>query len=225
MPFLKPGRERLSAWIFLALAAAFLAAAARSAEEKATPGDGHFPLAPGMRWTYESNLGEVSSWVEASGEERRVISTSSSLDTEQRLRVAPDGVYLLAASSKVLFFSTERTYRPPLLRLPLPIQPGQSWSWSGTETVDGDEIQTAITGKAEAEEKVAVPAGEFSCLRVRVDTVCSDGTTASSVQWLARGVGIVKAEIAVDAGGLSGFLISLIGMDRFTLELKEIKKD
>lgn len=215
-----PRRMRSAAWLCPALAALFVAPAAPSAASGAA---GHFPLAAGMRWTYESNLGEVSSWVEASGDERRIVSTSPSLDTEQRLRVAPEGVYLLSAASQVLFFSSERTYRPPLLRLPLPLRPGQAWSWSGTETVDGDEIQTTIAGRAEAEEKVAVPAGEFACLRVKVDTSCSDGTTASSTQWLSPGVGIVKAQIAIDAGGLSGFLISLIGMDRFTLELKTVQ--
>jgi len=211
--------------VLLCLGAGIIASASPAAPAPPPPSAGHFPLPAGMRWTYESNLGEVCSWVEASGDECRILSTSSTLDTEQILRLAPDGVYLLAAKSSVLFFSTERTYSPPLLRLPLPLDPGQSWSWSGTETVDGDEVQTKIAGKAEAEEKVTVPAGEYSCLRVKVDTVSSDGTTASSVQWLARGVGIVKADIAIDAGGLSGFLVSLIGMDRFTLELKKAERN
>ena len=187
------------------------------------PSADHFPLAAGRRWTYESNLGEVSSWVEVSGNECRVLSTSSALDTEQKMVLAPEGVYLLATKSKVYFVKSERTYQPPLLRLPLPLKVGRTWNWSGKETVDGEEIRTIVTGSVEAEEKVTAPAGEFTCLRVKVDTACSDGTTASSTQWLAPGVGIVKASIAIDAGGLSGFLISLLGMDTFTLELKEMK--
>jgi hypothetical protein len=217
--------KRLPVRILLCLFAGIIASAAPAAPSPPPPSAGHFPLAAGMRWTYESNLGEVSSWVEASGDECRVLATSSTLDTEQRLRLSAEGVYLLSAKSKVCFFGTERVYEPPLLRLPLPLAVGKTWNWSGKETADGDEITTSVTGTVEAEEKVSVPAGEYSCLRVKVDTSCSDGTTASSTQWLAPGIGIVKADIAVDAVGFSGFLISLIGMDRFTLELKEMKKN
>jgi len=214
--------NRSALWPIIFAAAMIIPASVPSVAEEAPSAD-HFPLADGLRWKYASNLGEVSSWVEVSGNECRVFSTSSALDTEQRMLLAPEGVYLLTTKSKVYFVKSERTYQPPLLRLPLPLKPGRTWNWSGKETVDGEEIQTVITGSVEAEEKVTAPAGEFTCLRVKVGTACSDGATASSTQWLAPGVGIVKATIAVNARGLSGFLISLLGMDTFTLELKEMK--
>ena len=71
-------------------------------------------------------------------------------------------------------------------------------------------------------EKIMVPAGEFHCLKVTFTSVSDDGTTSSSTQWLARGVGIVKADIAVDAGGLTGFIIALLGFDTYQLELTEM---
>jgi hypothetical protein len=35
-------------------------------------------------------------------------------------------------------------------------------------------------------------------------------------------VGVVKAEIVIDAGGLTGFLMRLLGIDKFRLELKDM---
>lgn len=182
----------------------------------------HFPLKDGLTWKYNSDLGEVVSWVKFTGKKCIIISQSPHLDLEQHLVLTEKSILLSEGRSNIYFFKTKRTYHPPLLRLPIPLQTGQSWSWEGTEIVDGESLHTRVKGIVEGEETIRVPAGEFTCLKVKVTTVSSDGTTSSSTQWLAPGVGIVKADIEIDPGGLTGFLIWLLGMDKFKLELKEM---
>jgi len=184
----------------------------------------HFPLTNGLRWKYDSSLGETVSWVTFTGGDFLVISESSPLKVRQRLRIAGDAVLLLESESKTLLTHERRTYRPPMLRLPLRIEPGQSWTWEGKEEVDGETISSRVNGVIEKEEKIKVPAGEFLCLKVKVTTISDDGTASSSTQWLAPGVGIVKGVVEIKPGGFTGFIVWLLGLDHFELELEEITR-
>ena len=184
----------------------------------------HFPLTDGLRWKYRSNLGEVTSWVVVNGDQITIISESSPLEIKQYLRLMPEGLFLTESESDTFLFSTHRTYHPFLLRFPLRVSVGQHWKWEGKEVVDGDIIESKVEGRIVGWEEIIVPAGKFWCLNVHVKTVSDDGTTSSSTQWLASGVGIVKADIAIDAGGLTGFIITLLGYDTYHLELEEMVK-
>lgn len=183
----------------------------------------HFPLGEGLAWRYNSNLGEVRSSVTVAGERVTVDSRSRRLDIVQEYRVSPEGLFLAAARSDAFLFSSRRTYHPFLLRFPAEVRIGQTWEWEGKEVVDRRTIiESRVEGRVEGREPVAVPAGEFDCLRVTVKTFSSDGTVSTSTQWLASGVGIVKAEVGIDPGGFTGFIISLLGFDRYYLELVEM---
>lgn len=183
----------------------------------------HFPLEDGLSWRYHSNLGEVKSSVAVAGDRVTVDSRSRRLDIIQYYLLSPEGVLLTAAGSDIFPFSSRRTYHPFLLRFPAEVTIGQSWEWAGKEVVDRRTIiESRVEGRIEGREKVVVPAGEFDCLRVTVRTVSNDGTISLSTQWLASGVGIVKAEVEIEAGGFSGFIISLLGFDTYFLELLEM---
>ncbi len=189
--------------------------------EAAPPGLESFPLQDGLRWKYDSNLGEVVSWVELTGKRCTLISRAPHLKIKQYLFLSERGILMVGGESKIYFITTRRIYRPPLLRFPIPLAAGQSWSWRGKEVVDGKPMDCKMDGVMEERESIRVPAGEFHCRKVKVTTVSDDGTS-SSTQWLAPGVGVVKAEIAIDAGGLTGFLMRLLGLDEFRLELKKM---
>ncbi len=182
----------------------------------------HFPLRNGLCWKYRSNLGETIARVTKEGKKYILVSQAPHVRLEQHLALTEDGVVLLRGKSKVYFFSDRRTYQPPLVRLPLPPRVGRTWFWEGTESVDDEELHSRVDGKIVGEEKVEVPAGKFDCLKVEIETTSNDGTSTSSTQWLAPGVGVVKAFIEVDPGGLTGVLIWILGLDTFTLELKEM---
>ena len=182
----------------------------------------HFPLRDGTVWKYNSNLGEIVSRVRVSGPLYTIRSESSPLDITRHLRLEEKGIMMIGGTSRVYFITTKRTYQPPLLRFPRQTVIGKIWRWEGKEVVDDEIIKSRVEGVIEKKETVRVPAGEFSCLKVKVETVSDDGTKSSSIQWLAPEVGIVKGEVAIDAGGLSGFLIDLLGFDHYNLELVEM---
>lgn len=179
----------------------------------------HFPLVDGIKWKYDSNLGEVTSWVTASGDLYTVTSISSPVDSRQTLRLSPEGLLMIEAEVDTWLYSNRRIYLPPLLRFPLSVKVGQEWSWEGKELVDDDTIHSFVNGKIIGWESVTVPAGTYRCLKVYVSTISDDGTFSSSTQWLAPGIGIVKADITVDAGGFSGFIIGILGFDTYNLKL------
>ncbi len=184
---------------------------------------GHFPLKHGLGWRYNSNLGEIRSTVSVEGDRLTIDSRSRRLDIVQNYLLAPEGVLLTSAESKTFLYSSRRTYHPFLLRFPAEVVIGQSWEWEGREVVDRNSIvNSRLRGKIESWEKVTVPAGEFDCLKVTVETVSDDGTVSRSTQWLASEVGIVKAAVEVEAGGFSGLIISLLGFDTYSLELLEM---
>ena len=184
----------------------------------------HFPLVDGLKWKYDSNMGEVTSWVTVTGDQYTVTSESSPLDIKQIFRLTPDGLILIEAEMDTWLTSDRRTYLPSLLRFPLTVTIGGEWIWEGKELVDDDIINSVVKGKIIGWDDITVPAGTYRCLNVLITTTSDDGTTTSSTQWLAPGIGIVKAEIAVDAGGFSGFVIALLGFDTYSLELREIIK-
>ena len=182
----------------------------------------HFPLVDGLKWRYESNMGEVTSWVTVTGDQYTVTSESSPLDIKQVFRLTPEGLILIEAEMDTWLTSDRRTYLPSLLRFPLTVTVGEEWIWEGKELVDDDIINSVVKGKIVGWESITVPAGTYRCLNVLITTTSDDGTTTSSTQWLAPGVGIVRADIAVDAGGFSGFIITILGFDTYNLELAEI---
>ena len=183
----------------------------------------HFPLGDGLVWRYASNLGEVNSRVIVEGDRVTVDTRSPRLDIIQNYRLAPEGILLASVESETFLYSSRRTYHPFLLRFPAEVEVGRTWEWEGKEVVDRKSIVTSrVEGTIEGRETVRVPAGQFDCLKVRVTTASDDGTFSSSIQWLASGVGIVRAEIGIEAGGLSGLIISLLGFDTYSLELLEM---
>ncbi|MDP8215457.1 MAG: hypothetical protein RAO92_02360 [Candidatus Euphemobacter frigidus] len=184
----------------------------------------YFPLRDGLIWKYSSNLGKVTSRVTAGGDQTTIITKSPPVNITQVLRLSPEGLYLTEAESDTFLLTTRRAYYPPLLRFPLRVTVGERWTWKGKEIVDGEIINSRVEGTIVGWERIMVPAGEFRCLKVTFTSISDDDTTGFSTQWLAAGVGIVKADIAVEASGLSGFIITLLGFDTYHLELTEMIK-
>jgi len=184
-----------------------------------------FPLVEGMVWHYSSNLGEATSTVSRVEDGYALRSEAPHLVIEQILTTDDWGVTLIRGSSRVYFIETTRVYQPWMPRFPFLPRIGQEWDWEGDEVVDGDEvIKSQIKGKIEAREKITVPAGTFDCLKVVVTTISSDGTKSSSIQWVTEGIGPVKARIEIDAGGLTGAMIWLLGFDVLEFDLVSVER-
>jgi len=205
-------------------AAAFVFCAGAAAQISRPGLESSFPLLDGLAWRYDSNLGDARAWVEQTGEDLVLHSRAPHLVMEQRMRILPRGVFIYSAHSEVYFVDTDRRYDPPMLRFPLPLSLGDSWEWKGKEIVDEDEtIDSTVRGEVAGKETVEVPAGRFEAYRVVVTTESSDGTTSSSSQWLVPRVGTVKTRIDIEAGGLTGFMVWLLGYDVLEFELSAVE--
>jgi len=83
---------------------------------------------------------------------------------------------------------------PPEPMLKFPLKADKEWTWSG-------KIQGDITGDFEfkvlGEEEVEVPAGKFTAMKVEMSGKASDGSSASSVRWFVKDLGMVKEESQV----------------------------
>lgn len=114
------------------------------------------------------------------------------------------------------------SFNRPVPRFPVPFTEGKTWAWSGIEYANGDSEMVYVTGKIAGIEKVTVPAGQYEALKIETTFKHDDTGSNTVTDWIAPDVGIVKIKIAINGGGLIGFIRSLLGYDEIIFELKEI---
>jgi len=102
---------------------------------------------------------------------------------EDRLRLAPEGVYLLGVSFPEGYFP----FDPPLLLYPAPLGPGVAWG--GSARFLGQRV--ALSARVEGVEGVKVRAGAFNAYRVRVAYTTEKGGTDLKELYLVPGLGVV----------------------------------
>lgn len=144
----------------------------------------YFPTAVGTRWVYERDGRELVDTVTAAERAGGAVlvtvrrEDSGTVVGQDKLLVSGEGVFRVAATGQRL--------DPPvcLVRLPVPAR----WAVTG-----GGVTGTCAARRVEA---VDVPAGRFEA--VRVDGVYTvHGTAATSTEWYAPGVGVVRQETGV----------------------------
>ncbi|GLV47222.1 hypothetical protein TJA_03950 [Thermus sp. LT1-2-5] len=109
---------------------------------------------------------------------------------EDRLRLTPEGVYLLGVGFPEGYFPFE----PPLLLYPARLFPGAAWG--GSARFRGQRV--ALSARVEAVEGVRVKAGAFNAYRVRVAYTTEKGGTDLKELYVVLGLGVV----AYRAGGV-----------------------
>lgn len=165
---------------------------------RAQAGQETYPLADGLRWTYEADWAEegggepevefrMTSCTAADGRPAFFLSSSSEapcLFIRQTLRREEGAITLVAENDHVL--ST------PFPALKLPATPGTTWD--AERILAGTKIK--LSGAIEAEETIRVPAGDYACVRVHLKIASKlsrrDWEEVETWSWLAPGVGTVK---------------------------------
>lgn len=181
----------------------------------------YFPLNTETSYLYDSNAGETESAVIARGEELALTFDAGKMSYKQQFFKGEDGIYLTRTeSSALLFFGTKVTYPEPVLRLPLPLEIGETWVWQGFEIADGDTGKLTITGEALGEEIVTTPIGEFNCLKIQLKINSEHGSKNTVTEWLAPEIGVVKFHAALEGKGLTAFLQDIFGLDELTFDLR-----
>jgi hypothetical protein len=188
-----PRTIRRVAFVFPVLAAVPVALAAPGPRERPT-GPIYAPTAVGDRLVYDAFGTEITETVTAITEDgrARVVTTEGVAAGrgsvgESRLRVAPDGVFRVAAAGPD---------DPPHCLLRLPAVAGTKWEYEvrpggGRPALKGMSV---VAG----EEEVAVPAGKYKAVRVDSEHPGPGGRPVRSTAWYAASVGMVKTVYGAD---------------------------
>ncbi len=189
----------------------------------------YFPVNNGITLVYESSFGESITKYSQNGELTISSSEADKFKYRQTLIIKDDGVYVKETYQflKVFLFIKKEgtfTYGKPLLRFPLPLSPGMEWECEGDEYSDGDVNKVKVTGKALDKEFVTTKAGRFEAIKIESIVEGSENTKNKVTEWYAEGIGLIKAKIIIEGGGLTGILRDILGYGTIEFELKEIRK-
>ena len=189
----------------------------------------YFPINDGIKLVYESSFGETITKYYQDNEFTVSSSEGDDFKYKQTLMIKDDGVYVKETYQffKIFLFINKEatfTYGKPLLRFPLPLLPGAKWEWEGDEYSDGETNKVKVTGNVTNKEFVSTKAGSFEAMKLESVVEGSSGSKNTVTEWYAEGIGLIKAKIVIEGGGVMGTLRDLLGYGTIEFELVEIKK-
>ena len=188
----------------------------------------YFPVNSDVTLVYNSSFGESTTRYSQDGEFITSLSVADDFEYRQIMEIEEDGIYIKETYQffKIFLFinkESECTYGKPLLRFPLPLLPGVKWEWEGDEYSDGDTNKVKVSGKAIVKELIITNAGTFEALKLESIVEGADNSKNNVTEWYAEGIGLIKAQIIIEGGGLMGFLRDLLGYGTIEFELEEIR--
>jgi hypothetical protein len=189
----------------------------------------YFPINNDIVLIYESSFGESVSKYFRDGEFTVSSSEADKFKYKQTLLIKEDGIYVKETYQylKVLLFIKKEetfTYSKPLLRFPLPLTPGMEWRWEGDEYSSSGTNKVVVTGKVIKKESVITKAGTFEAIKLESVVEGSSNSKNTVTEWYVDGIGLIKAKIIIEGGGIMGFLRDILGYGTIEFELKEIRR-
>lgn len=189
----------------------------------------YFPMENDVVMVYKSSFGETITKYFQDGEFAISSSEADDFMYKQVMIVKDEGIYVTETFQYIdvfLFISTESTitYQEPLLRFPLPLAPGIEWVWEGEEYSDGDTSIVRVSGQVVDKEFITTEAGRFGTIKLETIVEGASGSKNRVTEWFAEDIGLIKAEIIIEGGGIMGFLRDLLGYGTIEFELAEIRK-
>ena len=189
----------------------------------------YFPVNNGITLVYESSFGESITKYYQDSEFTVSSSEADDFKYKQTLMIKDDGVYVKETYQffKIFLFINKEatiTYGKPLLRFPLPLLPGAKWEWEGDEYSDGEINKVKVTGNAINKEFISTKAGRFETIKLESIVEGSSESKNRVTEWYAEGIGLIKAKIIIEGGGVMGVLRDLLGYGTIEFELTEMRK-
>ncbi|MCK9280169.1 MAG: DUF3108 domain-containing protein [Melioribacteraceae bacterium] len=190
----------------------------------------YYPYIKANKLILDSDFGEVTYQLKNENGKQYIKVDGDDFKYYQELVISDSSISILDTYSKfkyLLFFTKESTifYKEPVIRFPLPLVKGKTWTWNGYEYFGDDDSSTvAITGVVVGEEKIKVPAGEFTAMKVVTELVTGAGSKNKITEWIVPDIGIIKTHITIEGGGFTGFLRNILGYSEINFELKEVEK-
>ena len=190
----------------------------------------YFPVNNGKTLVYESSFGESSTKYFHDGEFTISLSEGEDFKYKQTLIIKEDGVYVKEMYQYLkifLFIKKEATirYNKPLLRFPLPLLPGTKWEWEGEEYSDGEANKVKVNGKVLGNEFITTKAGKLEAIKMETIIESADDAKNIVTEWYTEGLGLIKAKIIIDGGGVMGLLRDVLGYGTLEFELAEIRTE
>ena len=189
----------------------------------------YFPVNNNLSLIYESSFGESITKYFKAGEFTVSSSEADKFKYKQTMIIKEDGIYVKETYQylKVLLIIKKEetfTYNKPLLRFPLPLISGREWTWDGEEYSKNGTNKIKVTGRVMSRESVKTRAGTFEAIKLESIVEGSSSEKNRITEWYAEGIGLIKAKIIIDGGGVMGFLRDVLGYGTIEFELKEIRK-
>lgn len=189
----------------------------------------YFPAIKNVTLVYQSSFGESFTKYSKEGEFTVSSSEADNFKYRQTLIIKNDGVYVKETYQFLkilLFFHKEATftYGKPLLLFPTPLSPGMEWTCEEDEYSNGVTNKVKVTGKAIDTEVVITKAGKFEAIKLESVIEGSENSKNMVTEWYAKGIGLIKAKIIIEGGGLMGALRDILGYGTIEFELKEIRR-
>ncbi len=189
----------------------------------------YLPVNTGITLVYQSSFGDSFTKYIQDGEFTISSSEADKFKYKQTMKIKDDGVYSLETYQyfKIFLFIKKEstiTYNKPLLRFPLPLSPGMTWEWKGKEYSDGDTSNLTLKGKALCKESVITKAGTFEAIKMESVIESSSNGRNRVTEWYAEGIGLIKAKIIIEGGGIMGAIRDILGYGTIEFELKEMRK-
>jgi hypothetical protein len=199
-----------------------------SEENSTLKSSSYFPPNEDIQLIYNSSFGESITKYFEDGEYTISSSEADDFKYRQSLIIKEDGVYTIKTYQFIkifLFINKEATstYEKPLLRFPLPLSPEKEWEWEGDEYSDDDTNKVMVTGKVIGNEFVSTGAGIFEATRIESLVEGSSDLKNRITEWYVEGIGLIKAKVIIEGGGIMGFVRDLLGYGTIEFELKEIR--
>ena len=190
----------------------------------------YFPVNNNITLVYNSSFGESITKYSRDGEFIISSSKADKFKYRQTLIIKEDGIYVKETYQflKVLLLITKEetfTYNKPLLRFPLPLTSGTEWKWEGEEYSKSGTNKVKITGKILNEEFVITKAGSIKAIKIESVVEGSSNAKNRITEWYAKDIGLIKAKIIIEGGGIMGFLRDILGYGTIEFELNEIRKN
>ncbi|KAF0141720.1 MAG: hypothetical protein FD122_1275 [Stygiobacter sp.] len=213
--------------LLILLLAAYSILSATDKPVKKIYGKELFPLSGTTKYIYDSSFGDATTKVALANGLIENKSEADNFKYHQKLEMRESGLFIHETYQyiKLLIFikkETKVTYNKPFQRYAFPLFVGKEWNDEAIEYINGDSNKVNVTGKVLAEEEMATKAGKFTALKIETTVESATGSKNIVTEWIAAGIGLVKARIEIKGGGLMGFARDILGYGTINFELKEI---
>jgi len=166
----------------------------------------YFPLTTGNEWSYTMSNGMqmkvvVTGAAPVRGIRCSVVETTVGWQASREyMAIEADGLKTYKTQAQ----GQEFLYDPPVVRIKLPLQAGQTW----TSTVNQSGMAMTTTNQTMGTERVQTPAGVFDCIKIRSTAALPGQPPMVSLSYYADGVGLVYQTVQAGGQELIASLIS-----------------